>query len=129
MWRSCLSIESFLVVEAMDVTSTNESVYRNATVGVVTCEEVREVEHTIKTSSTIVPLVVLGSVVVVPAVLTLPAANVTAEVEDRSKLITEVKTSSRGDYVTELLVCTMRITYTALRPSVQWGWNFSLGAS
>ena len=60
VWRSCLSIESFLVVEAMDVTSTNESVYRNATVGVVTCEEVREVEHTIKTSSTIVPLVVLG---------------------------------------------------------------------
>lgn len=68
--RKTLSIESFLVVEAMDVTCTNESVDRNATVGVVTCEEVREVKHTIETSSHIVPLVILRSVVVVPAVLT-----------------------------------------------------------
>ena len=98
------------------------------TVGVVTCEEVREVKHTIETSSHIVPLVILRSVVVVPAVLTFPAANVTAEVEDGRELITEVKTSSRGDYVTELLVCTMRITYTALKTKRPMGMELLFGS-
>ena len=113
--RKTLSIESFLVVEAVDVTYTNESVNRNATVGVVTSKEVREVEHTIETSSHVVPLVSLRSVVIVPTILTFPATCVCTEIEDRGELVAEVETSSGSDNVTQLLVCAMRVAYTTLK--------------
>jgi hypothetical protein len=123
-----LSSDSFFVVEAVDVTNTNESVERNATVRVVTSEEVREVEHTIKTSVHEVPLIVLRVVVVAPTIFALPSAHVSTEVEHRAELIAEVHTSSRSDNVSKLLVSTVRVTHTTLNTECPVGVELFFGS-
>ena len=66
-----------IVAESVHITDTENTVYGEATVGVVVAEDGVEVEHRVEAELTVVPLVVVDTIVfVVPTVFSFPAACV-----------------------------------------------------
>ena len=82
---------SFVVTEGNVCSQTGEDTEVNSALGVVTAEEVREVEGSIDGRSYIVPLPIVGGVIELGTAFTLPSIEGQACAYDLVELITDTK--------------------------------------
>ena len=119
---------SLVILEAADITHTEDTIHGEETVGVVVAEDGVEVEHSVEAELTVVPLVVVDTIVfVVPTVLSFPAAGVETQAYGTRETIAHRESGSGRDRLRPLKVFAIGSSCATLKTNRPVGAEIILG--